>query len=39
MSKVICGLISKTLGLLRRPLAKYKNLEDLDAVGNIIGLF
>ena len=39
MPEVLCSPIIKTLGLLRRPLAKYKNLEDLNGIGNITGFF
>ena len=39
MPDVICGLIMKMPELPKRPLDKYKGLEDLDGVSNITGFF
>ena len=39
MSKVVCGLIIKMLELPKRPVDKYKGLEDLDAFSDITGFF
>lgn len=39
MPKVLCSLIMKMPELPKHPLDKYKDLEGLNGVSNIIGFF